>query len=169
MLRQQSYKLGTCGFGNMTAKRWNGSQFVDLVDGYRRWDGTKFVICEFARRWDGSKWVDVWTGIQITPSGYFSSFSAGFGNYYDEGVFSLSILPSGGPSPTAYSWNMSDHGNMLSVMGGVNSSTFRLRGPNYDGGNFPQTFKVDIWCDVTINGKVTRSKVHRASYQGSYV
>ncbi|ADD21675.1 hypothetical protein [Caulobacter phage Cd1] len=152
----------------MAFKRWAGSSFVD-VGGVRRWTGTEWKLCDFVKRWNGSSWVDVWRGITAGITGYFAPVRVGSSNSYDDGTFSVYVEPYGTYTPSAYQWGITDYGGGLAIMGGTTGSTIRLRGPGYSTTDFPQEYQVDIWCDVTINGSVYRTKPFSAYYNAGFM
>jgi hypothetical protein len=45
----------------MTAKRYNGTSFVDIST-YKRWNGSAWVTLTTAKRWNGSAWVNLFAG-----------------------------------------------------------------------------------------------------------
>ena len=42
----------------MTAKRWDGAAYQDIVT-RKRWDGSSWVDITIAKRWDGAAWQDI--------------------------------------------------------------------------------------------------------------
>lgn len=152
----------------MVAQRWDGNNSVNLTQGFHRWDGSQFKLCDFVKRWTGSAWVDVWRGITAYVSGYFNPETVGpGGNLRDKGVFTVGRAPASAPAITDWQWDYTDYGGML--MGGVTtSSTLTLTGPQYSPDNFPQSYQVDIWCTVTIGGAQYRSETFTIYYQGGF-
>lgn len=115
----------------MTAKRWDGSAYQDVLTTKKRWDGTAWVDLTVAKRWDGVAWVDI---PMFISGGLTVSVSPGdaVGDVFHPEpapLFatvtsnSVTATPTGGTGPYTYAWSLVSGGSAISATAPTAAST----------------------------------------------
>lgn len=133
-------------------KRFDGSSSFIAPSTIKRWTGSAWQAIGFAKRWTGSAWVDVWNSLTVTIGGGFSTSNLGGPNRRSTGSFSAVVLPAGSPTPSSYSWGISDYGGALTLTSATNAVTLSMVGPAYDFSGMTTAQQVDLQCTMVIGG-----------------
>lgn len=115
----------------MTAKRWDGAAFQDILTTKKRWDGASWVDLTVAKRWDGAAWIDIpgFIGGGLTVS---ASPGDAVGNVFDPEpapLFttvtsnSVTATPTGGTGPYTYAWSRVSGDSAISATASTSATT----------------------------------------------
>lgn len=115
----------------MTAKRWDGTAYQDILTTKKRWNGTSWVDLTVAKRWDGAAWQDI-------PGLFGGALSASTSPAVVEGFVDIlepappvtavtssacTATASGGTGPYTYAWTYVSGSSAISADSPTGAST----------------------------------------------
>ena len=115
----------------MTAKRWDGAAFQDILTTKKRWDGASWVDLTVAKRWDGAAWVDIpgFIGggltVSVSPGGAVGNVfepepAPSFQTVVSDNV---TVTASGGTGPYTYAWSKVSGDSAISATASTAATT----------------------------------------------
>lgn len=115
----------------MTAKKWDGASFTDILTTKKRWDGSSWVDLTVAKRWDGTAWQDI-PGVIGSGLSISTSAATVYGDVFSpEPAPATALVTSttvtttvtGGTGPYTYAWTRVSGSSSVSANSPTASST----------------------------------------------